>query len=489
MKQHKGIRHIREFFRHRQHPIKIIGYTSKTLWLLLIPLVKYLVALKFDIHSWIMSNWVDILVIAVIIAFAILRWVFIFFEIDEKSMTSHTGYFGLAATRLAFSSVTTVSVHQSSLQRLFGASTLYIDTDANSVSKTDIVLVLPKKRAEHILRLITDESAQGVKYTVESKKRSQLAFSLFFSSTLSGVVIFAGLLFEASRIVDRKIEVMLLNTAAGEISKYTKKIPFIIVILALVIIGGWLLSFVANLMRYWHFSVTRHGGRLTVKSGIWTLRHDVMDRERICYYDITRSLMMKVFRICTINVYCTGYGKRRSEIPTIAPITTDKEVDKTLSVLMPRFKRPKTTLTTGKREIWRFICIPVVIFLFVPILRQTAILIFPRWVSEINIVSFIFSVPCIWMIIVKLFAAFSTGIGFNDSCCVLDYCSFYKFHRVVVKRDKITRVAILQTWAQEKAGYCSVEICTENEKHRPHLIKHLPVDAAMSILRTNGLAV
>ncbi|MBR6338276.1 MAG: PH domain-containing protein, partial [Ruminococcus sp.] len=186
--------------------------------------------------------------------------------------------------------------------------------------------MLPKKRAEHILGLITEESTRAARYTVESKKRNQLAFSLFFSSTLSGVIIFAGLLFEASRIVDRKIEVTLLNTAAGEISKYTKSIPFIIVIAALVIIGGWLLSFFANLMRYWHFSVTRQGGRLTVKSGIWTLRHDVMDREHIYYYDITRSLLMKIFRICTLNIYCTGYGKRRSEIPTIAPITTDREV-------------------------------------------------------------------------------------------------------------------------------------------------------------------
>ena len=489
MKQHNGIRRIREFLRHRQHPIKIIGYTSRTMWLLLIPLVKYLVALKFDIHSWVMSNWVDILVIVAIFAFAVLRWVFIFFEIDDKSMTAHSGYFGLAATRLGFASVTTVSVHQSSFQRIFGACTLYIDTDANSVSRTDIILVLPKKRAEHILGLITDESTPNVKYTVESKKRSQLAFSLFFSSTLSGVVIFAGLLFEASRIVDRKIEVTFLNTAAGEISKYTQQIPFFIVIVALVIIGGWLLSFFANLMRYWHFSVTRHGGRLTVRSGIWTLRHDVMDRERICFYDITRSLLMKIFKICTINVYCTGYGKRRSEIPTIAPITTDKEVDKTLSVLMPRFIRPKSTLTTGKREIRRFVTIPVVIFLFVPILRQTAVFIFPRWVSEINIIAFISSVPCVWLMIVKTVAAFNTGIGFNESCCVLEYCRFYRFHRVVVKRDKITRVAILQTWAQEKSGYCSIEICTENEKHKPHLIKHLPVDAAMSILRTNGLAV
>ena len=94
-----------------------------------------------------------------------------------------------------------------------------------------------------------------------------------------------------------------------------------------------------------------------------------------------------------------------------------------------------------------------------------------------------------WLIIVKFFASFKTGIGFNDDCCVLDYCKMYTFHRLVVEKKKITRAAILQTWFQKRAGYCSIQICTENEKHKTHMVKHLPLDAAVSILRTNGLSV
>ena len=105
-------RRVRGFFRHRQHPIKIISYTSKTMWLLLIPLVKYLIALRFDVRSWLVTNWVDIVAISAILGFAFLRWVFIYFEIDDKSITSHTGFFGLAATMVKFENVTTVSSHQ-----------------------------------------------------------------------------------------------------------------------------------------------------------------------------------------------------------------------------------------------------------------------------------------------------------------------------------------------------------------------------------------
>ena len=490
MRQHRFIRHIREFFRHRQHPIKIIGYTSKVLWLLLIPIVKYIVALRFDdFHSWFMSNWVDILIITAIITIAILRWVFVFFEMDTKTITSHTGYFGLARTTLAFSDVSTVGMHQSSLQRLFGACTLYIDTTAASLSNTEITLVLSKKRASHILEFIADESTAEIKYTVDSKKRSQLAFSLFFSSSMSGVIIFAGLLFEASRIVDRNIEIRLLNTAAGEISKFTSNIPFIIVIVALVIIGGWVLSFLANLMRYWHFSVTRQGSKLYVKSGIWTLRHDVMACRCINYIDITSSLLMKIFKICTINLNCAGYGDRRAEIPTIAPISNEKEVEGTVEHLLPGMYGGQTTLRTGRKDILRFVGIPVFLLLLVPVLRAVAVGIFPRWVGEINVISLIASVPFVWLIIVKTAAAFHTGIGFNDTHCVMEYCRYYGFHRVVVEREKITSAAIFQSIPQKKTGYCSIAIYTMNEKVKVHMVKQLPLDTAMSILRTNGLAV
>ena len=55
---------VSHFFRHRQHPVKMLDYTSKNLWLLLIPLTKYLIASRFDFQSWIRTNWVDILSIS-----------------------------------------------------------------------------------------------------------------------------------------------------------------------------------------------------------------------------------------------------------------------------------------------------------------------------------------------------------------------------------------------------------------------------------------
>jgi putative membrane protein len=98
--EYKG---IRGFFRRRQHPVKIIMYIAKYLWLLLIPLAKYLIATQFDFESWVKTNWVDILTLSVIFGYGILRWVFIYFEIEEDSIIAHTGYFGIERTQVYFS--------------------------------------------------------------------------------------------------------------------------------------------------------------------------------------------------------------------------------------------------------------------------------------------------------------------------------------------------------------------------------------------------
>ena len=53
----------------RQHPIKIIDYSSKSFWLLSIPLIRGLFYLQFDLWAWIQGAWFDIFVLLVILIY------------------------------------------------------------------------------------------------------------------------------------------------------------------------------------------------------------------------------------------------------------------------------------------------------------------------------------------------------------------------------------------------------------------------------------
>lgn len=96
---------LKNFFTHRQHPIMILSYTTKYMWLLAIPLAKYLIAAKFNFQSWFQAHWVDILTITFIFGYAFLRWIFVYYELEEDCIIAHTGYFGITRTKVYFAEI------------------------------------------------------------------------------------------------------------------------------------------------------------------------------------------------------------------------------------------------------------------------------------------------------------------------------------------------------------------------------------------------
>ena len=100
------------FLSFRQHPVKIIKYTTKYLWLLLFSLGKYLIAVEFDIARWLHANWFDIMIVVVIFIFAFVRWVTVYFELAQDRIIGHTGFLGMARTVVYFDEIASFSVCQ-----------------------------------------------------------------------------------------------------------------------------------------------------------------------------------------------------------------------------------------------------------------------------------------------------------------------------------------------------------------------------------------
>ena len=58
----------------RPHPINILEHISGYFWLLLLPLVRGLFAFRGGFWGWLSGVWFDLLVLAAILGFALLRW-------------------------------------------------------------------------------------------------------------------------------------------------------------------------------------------------------------------------------------------------------------------------------------------------------------------------------------------------------------------------------------------------------------------------------
>ena len=492
--EYKG---IRGFFRRRQHPVKIIMYIAKYLWLLLIPLAKYLIATQFDFESWVKTNWVDILTLSVIFGYGILRWVFIYFEIEEDSIIAHTGYFGIERTQVYFSEMSSMSLCQGYIFRLLGACTVYIDTDAKSIQSADIRLDISQKQAFRIYELATQRCRSKPKYIFNTQKRSLLIFSLLFSSTLSGMLLTLTFIYQAYRIVGREIEEEFLAKVNTQLEKMTLHIPKYLIVAALAVAGSWFVSFVSNLMRHWGFSCTRCADMLLISSGKGTKRRHIIMRERINYIDYQQSMLMKIFGICSVQVHCTGYGKRRLELSALVPITTNSSAETSVRLLMPNMPTVGYDVRTGLGDVRRFVTIPLLICMLPGALYEFLCRLIPRfemvvktipdWKSALTNLAVISMVPLVWLVIVKVNAAFNTAVGFEGGHCMLSYCRYYRFHKASVRMDRISKIKITRNPFQRMNGTCHLYVYTSAEGSSRHVVRGLNYERLTAAMAKAGI--
>ena len=479
--------HIRSLFSHRQHPIKILGYTTKSFWLLLIPLARSLIAMRFDIATWLKGWWLDILVILVIFAYAVLRWFFVTFKIEKDHIEANTGYFGLCKTSIPYSKLCTICASQGVLYRPFRAYKVYFDTNSGSRASSDIVLSLKKSDYERLFAYFPMDEKGRAKFTHAPERKSVLIFSLLFSSTLSGVILFTTLIIEVSRIVGRELEERFISTVNEYMQKFAIKLPRYVVAFAMVIILSWLYSFMINVFRHWSFTVTRQGDKFIIKSGFVSKRYHIISAEKINYIDIEQSFLMKIFNICSVHIHCSGYGKGRREIAVLIPITTFSQVQSSLSLLMPETPIPDLMIRPNKKDIKRFLFVPSLLCLIVPIADFVLIRLFPGWREVIRFSAIMCVIPFAWLLAVKIAAGFVTGTGEEKKWITLSYCQVYRFHYIIVNKNKISKVTYFQTPFQRRADVCNLRINTFGESICCHSVKHLPLKEAENFVDDCGI--
>ena len=471
----------RNIFAHRQHPIKILGYTTKSFWLLLIPLTRSLVALKFDIATWLRGWWLDLVVIIVIFAYAFLRWLFVTFYIEDDHIEANAGYFGLFKTIIPYDKLCTVSASQGVLYRPFRAYKVYFDTNSGSQASADMVLSLKKSDYDRLFELFPLEQQGKAKFTHSPDKKSVFFFSLLFSSTLSGVILFTTLIIQASRIVGRELEERFFDTVNSTVDEFAGRLavtlPRYVIIAALLILLSWGYSFGINLFRHWSFTVTRQGDKFIIRSGFVSKRYHMISADKINYIDIRQSFLMKIWSVCSVHIHCAGYGKGSREFAVLIPITTFSRVKSSLAMLIPGCRIPDIEIRPRRRDIKRFLYVPSLLCMVIPIADFILIRLFPSWREVIRFSAVMLIIPFVWLLAVKIAAAFVTGIGQNGEQVALSYCQVYRFHYVIVNRDKITKATYFQTPFQRRKKVCTLRLNTYGESICLHSVKHLPLES------------
>ncbi|MCM1330445.1 MAG: PH domain-containing protein [Ruminococcus sp.] len=476
----------------RQHKVAILKYTTKNFWLLLIPLVRGLIAVGFDLYNWFQGAYLDIIAISLMIGLAVLRWRFVQFQILEDGVAVKTGVLLRNEFTVPYRALSCVSSKRAMWFRPIKAVTVSIDSDSRSVANkrggADIEIIMKIADYDELYQKAPNNSG-AAKITYYASKYNLIFFSLVFSSTLSGVIFLGTLFIQGGRLVGGELErifITAVTDVTSRVQTIINGVTPLTVALTLVIALGWGFSFFSNLLRHINFKAQRFGGSIIVENGFFSRWKYYVNSARINCADLRQNLLMKACKVMSVHVSCTGYGKSRNEIPVFVPVTTRNRVIGSMRLLLPDFTVSDITLKTKGSYILPFIWAPLLAAAAFPVGAVLAVRFFPGWGSVAKFLLIMGEIPSLYMLAVGFTAKFSTGIGIGESTVTLRYCRTNKFHTVIVPKDKIVYVRLSRTVFQLMNGTADVWVYTRGERAAKHRIRGIPAADAERFMGEYG---
>jgi putative membrane protein len=468
----------------KAHPVNIVESTSRFYILLLLPILRGLLFSGGNLYIWLKGAWFDILIIAAIILLGYIRWYFNMFRIDEDGLTIFRGIFLIKKEFIQYDRIASVAVEYPFYLKPLRAVRVQVDTDAGRKRRADFSMTMRRRDAEELLekskaRLITGDQM--------TKSYSPKLFyigvlSLISSNSFTGVIFASTLISQSGRLLGKEFEDLIMNNLTRLAEFLALGLPPAAAIIAYLLIGGWLISFIINIVRHKDFTVTRRDSSLLVEAGIITPRKISIDVNQINLVEIHQTLTTKILGFYSVFIHCTGYGKQKNTISVLIPAAEKHEATRNLELLLPEIPFVKKSIKPKLRNLSRFILVPSVLIASVAVAIWLCNRLFPSWGGLILFLGIMLEIPLVWYLLVRIFSFTHTGAGVRDGIFTIHYTKRFLFNRVSIPVEKVSKVVFSQTLFQRTTNCCDVIVYTYSEGTKKHVVQNLNYTEASTLL-------
>ena len=133
---------------YHEHPIKILRYSSKNIWLLVFPLLRNIRNFRIGsdyIYGWLRGAWFDIMIIGLIIIFGMIRWRFSVIELEESGIIHRNGIFFRVRTVIPYANISSITFERPLYLMPFNAVKMRCDTSSGILGTADMKLTVSRK--------------------------------------------------------------------------------------------------------------------------------------------------------------------------------------------------------------------------------------------------------------------------------------------------------------------------------------------------------
>lgn len=477
---------------YREHPIKILRYSAKNLWLLIFPLLRSLRFYPFSLQNlidWGAGAWFDLLIALLILGIGTLRWQSCIYYFDDVSIRSQSGILLQRGTEIPLERIaSTVEEHPFYL-RPIRAVRLQISTAAGAVPDADMQLILYLRdlhRMRQNIPVLQNDSSEATAYHTPAWR--VLLFSALFSSSFSGALYIATLFFQGGRITSDLLEQFqaqqLLEDATDRASSAFHGVPRVAITIGIIILSLWLISFGRNLLRYGRFRIRFGSEFISVHTGILTRRRYHLRDTAIIFPDLRQNLIMKICGMVSLHIRCPGYGSRRDTLPVLIPLMRKHTSQALLEKLhaVPALKNPKLHARPCLRFFWSFIWPPVIGLCALLPARFVLMWLLPEFSAIIRFFSVMLVIPLTWLLCIRIVSLFTEFITMDTQNLQMHFSHWFTFHTITVDRTHIVRADLMQTPMQKQYGVCHLYLICNGPRQQRYKLTALPEQTARDII-------
>jgi uncharacterized membrane protein YdbT with pleckstrin-like domain len=480
----------------REHPLRIIKYAANNIWLLIFPLLRGIRSIRLNfnaLYNWFMGAWFDILIILIIIGFGYVRWFFTKFSVEEQSIDLSRGMIIKQKTSIPLKNISAVTAESNFYLRPFSAVRLNVDTRAGTFTTADMSILVRRQDLKKISRTLPRiHRTEGKKtISIQPKWYTVVFFSFVFSSSFSGAIYLAALFVQSGRFAREIIEnemgevIKLANSVSA---KLALGLPPAAVLLAVIIIATWLFSFISNMLRYAGFTMKKYDNALRVRMGIGTIRQYHIVQSKINYVDLRQNLIMKLFKVKSVNISCSGYGNEKNELPVLLPILTRGQTNRALDLMGFEKYIARRNIKVSKQAIMSYLGYPTVAGVLIPLISNAIVHFYPSLTEFFYFIKIMGEIPVIWMLVVKAMALLNSGVTIENDFCCLRYSTFYAFHTILADKDKLVKIQIIQDPIAKKIGRCRLDFYFSSEMMKCNKLKGVKIEDAHKIMDYFGFS-
>jgi uncharacterized membrane protein YdbT with pleckstrin-like domain len=474
----------------RQHPLALLTYSKRKFWFLLIPVVRHLIVYNFDVLEWVSWGFWDMILISLLGAIIAAQYLTFRYRFDDNRLYFKNSFIIKTEFSISFDKISLISYREAVWSRPFGTVILQIESEAKSIfnkkKSSDVMLMVDRATAKRILHRFGTVHRSRVKDNrpagYRNPKAFLLLFSVFFSSAASGGIYLLFFLYQSTDIISDTLGfyyrdvVEQVSSFAGTIFEgFSNGLALLFIILA----GGWLYSFAANILRLQNYRLTVREKIIEIRGGYFSRWSYYINRRYIAFTDIKQNLLMKIFGLYSINIGCTGYGKKRGEIPVFIPITampkTGSAIERVIPDFSHRLDNKKLKFSTAKTAIFKLSFIAIVLVIGFAALFISLLIKFPEFTRLLLFLLIMTELPSILYLAACVREGLSSGIGLDKNDGLKQFIVYcrkgFSEHMVIIPENMVSTIGERKSFLMKRRKLSNITFTTGGESGVKHKIR------------------